>query len=74
MGGLDISTISTRIVVASPQFFQAAVPGVPGITDGVYPGYSPAFTVTVYLFSSAQSLPGSRSSMTTVPSRPAHQD
>ena len=28
VGGLDISTISTRTVVASPQFFQAAVPGV----------------------------------------------
>ena len=41
----------------------------PAIKGDVYPGYGPAFTVTVYLFSSAQSSPGSRSLMTTVPSR-----
>ena len=56
--------VALNYLWAGPQFSVSRNHG------GVYPpGYGPAFTVMVYLFSSVQSLPGSRSSMITVPSR-----
>ena len=41
----------------------------PATKGDVYPGYGPLFTFTAYRRNSTQSLPGSRSSMITVPSR-----